>query len=192
MRIARGFVRHDYYISAALLLVTLAVVVPKAHSHGLKGALLALAGVAAVVVAGAALLLGATWMLERGGLRRWLGHGLRGLGFGLLGAVLGTTLVHGHGLSVAGENRASLLAGILGALAGMLLHRRLGPERFWPAFGRFGFALLGSLVFGCLGILAGDWGVSLGVLAPLVVFAILAASGRIVPPSGRDHPASPG
>lgn len=130
-----------------------------------------------------AVLAGAGWLLQWEGARRWLGAGLRWAGFGLLGAVLAATLVHGHGLSTAWEDRVALLAGILGAAAGARWHRRLGPERFWPAFGRFGFALLGSLVLGILGILGpGEWGVALGVLAPLLVFAVLAARGRIVPP----------
>ena len=38
-----GFVRYECYLVPALLLVVLAVVVPEAHNHGWKGALVALA-----------------------------------------------------------------------------------------------------------------------------------------------------
>ena len=41
-----GFVRYECYLVPALLLVVLAVVVPEAHNHGWKGALVALAGTA--------------------------------------------------------------------------------------------------------------------------------------------------
>lgn len=184
----RGFVQFEWYLLAAVLLVALAVVVPEARRHGPQGALVALGWVAGVLIAALGLLLGATWLLGRDGPRRWLGALFRGLGAGFLAALLGTALVHGHGLTAAGEDRVGLGAGILGAVAGALLHRRLGPARFRTAFRRFCLALLGSLLFGILGILGpGDWGVDLGILAPLLVFALLAACGRIVPPAG-DRP----
>ena len=182
-RSGRGFVQFEWFILAAVLLTVLAVVLPEARKHGLMGALVALGWVAGVAAGAAGLLAAGTWMLGQGGLRRWLGAGFRFLAAGFVAAVLASALAHGHGLSATGEDRAALAAGVLGAVAGTLLHRRLGPARFWPVCRRFGLALLGSFLLGILGILGpGEWGVDMGILIPLLVFAILAASGRIVPP----------
>jgi hypothetical protein len=184
-------VRFEFYLLAAFLGLTLAVVVPEARTHGLRGALLVLAGSAGVLGAGFALLAGATWMLEETGrpdtagsaARAWVGGLLR---FGLCGCIAALvcgSLVAWHGLSLAAENGVTLGAGAVGGAAGVLLHLRLGPERYWTAFGRLAIALLASLLFGLLGILGpGNWGVDLGILAPLGVFVLLAAAGRIVPP----------
>ena len=188
----RGFVRHDFFILAAIVCITLAVAVPQALRHGPKGALLALLGVAGVLVMGAGVLFAITWLTEQRGRTdlggrdtafRWVGHLLRFILFGLLASVLGAALMAGHGLSPATENLVALVSGILGGVGGGLLYHRLGPARLWPAFGRFCLALLGSFVGGILGILGpGNWGVALGILIPLLIFAILAAAGRIVPP----------
>ena len=185
-----GFVRHDFHIALAILLLTLAVGVPQALKHGLRGALTAVAGLVCGLAVLAGLLLGATWLLERGGARNggpaaWLALGLRFLLFGLISALLGDALVLWHGLGPGGEDLATLGAGVLGGTCGCFLYQRLGPPRFWPAFGRFCLALLGSLAGGLLGILGpGNWGVDLGILVPLLIFAILAARGRIVPKAG--------
>lgn len=89
----------------------------------------------------------------------------------------------GHGLSPVTQNLVSLAAGVLGGLFGGFLHHRLGPARFWPAFGLFCLTLLGSFLGGILGILGPEnWGVDIGIMIPLLIFAILAAAGRIVPP----------
>lgn len=152
-----------------------------------------LAGIVAALVA-------IFWLIERmaepvqggqGPVFRWLGHLLRFLLFGLISSVLGTALVHGHGLSLFEENLVALVAGAAGGMVGCLLHLRLGHARFWPAFGRFCLALVGSLFGGMFGILGpGNWGVDIGILAPLLLFAILAAAGRIVPPKQEVLPSA--
>jgi hypothetical protein len=188
-----GFVRYECYLVPALLLVVLAVLVPEAHNHGWKGALVALAGIAALLAAGLGVLVGGAWLMERTGrpgsvLGAALRHGLRCLLCAGIAAGLGLALVAQHGLPVAVENGVSLVAGALGGAAGLLLHFRLGPERFWTAFGRLLFALAGSLLFGLFGILGpGNWGVDLGILVPLLIFAIFAACGRVVPPPAEDR-----
>lgn len=188
----RGFFRYDYTILAAILCLVLAVVVPQAHKHGLKGALVALAGVGGVLAGGLGLLIGGSWLLDRkerpgwgDWVRRGFGHVFGFCLFGLLASAVAAALVGQHGLSPAAENRVALCAGILGGLSGERVRHRLGPERFWPAFGLLGFALLGSLLGGILGILGpGNWGVDIGVLTPLLIFAALSAAGRI----GRPAP----
>ena len=188
----RGFVRHDCFILVAVILVAMAVVIPQAQKHGLKGALMALLVVVIALAGIMAALFAISWLIERmaepvsggqGAFFRGLGHLLRFLLFGLISSLLGTALAFGHGLSLIGENLVALGAGAAGGMGGCLLHQRLGPTRFWPSFGRFCLALVGSLFGGMFGILGpGNWGVSIGILLPLLIFAILAAIGRIVPP----------
>jgi hypothetical protein len=182
----RGFVRPDLYILAAILGLALAVVVPQAVKHGLKGALVALGGLVLVVAACLGALFLATWLLEgRGLFQRGAGHLARFLLFGLMASAVGSALVVWHGLSPAVENGVALASGLLGGGSGCLLHHHLGPSRFWSFFGRLCLALLGSLVGGLLGILLlGSWGVTLGVLVPLLLFALLTVAGRTVPASG--------
>lgn len=188
---ARGFVRHDLMILLAVICLTLVVVVPQASKHGLRGALLALLGVAGVLAAGVGLLISAIWLFEQASHpgSGWRGSAFRGLGhlsrfslFGLVAAILGTALLAGHDVGVVAGNWVSLTCGLLGGAGGCHLHGRLGPARFWIAFRRFGLALLGSFIGGILGILGPEnWGVGLGILIPLLVFAVLAATGHIVP-----------
>jgi hypothetical protein len=170
------------FIGAALLLLTLAVVVPQAQKHGFKGALVALLFVAAVV---AAVVLALPTAGRTGVLVRLVGHGLRFLLFGFITSLVAAALVIWHGLGVHLEDALSLGAGALGGAGGCLLYHRLGAERFWIFFGRLCLALVGSLFGGFFGILVpGNWGVDLGVLVPLLVFLILMATGRIIPPRG--------
>jgi MFS family permease len=194
----RGFVSPDLFILAAVLGVILAVVLPQAFKHGWRGALLAFFLMVGVLLAILGLILGAAWLLSKfkwsesgwqGHLSRWGGHLLRLLVFGIMTSILGSCLMLWHGLSLTAENGVAVGSGILGGVCGDLLHHRLGPARFWPAFGLFCLALLGSLFGGMLGILGpGNWGVDLGILLPILVFAILAARGRIVPPPGGASP----
>lgn len=196
----RGFVRHDLYILAAAVLLLVAVVIPQALRYGFQGALLATLGALGGLVLLAGLLLLATWVIEQAGnpgpgwwglAFRGAGHGGRFALFGVMAAVLGISLVHGHGLSAAGEDLASLASGALGGAVGCWLRHHLGPARFWPAFGRFCLALLASFIGGILGILGpGTWWVDLGILIPLLMFAILAATGRIVPHASSVSPPS--
>ena len=196
----RGFVRHDLFILAAVVFLALAVVIPQALKHGLKGALIALLGVAAVLAAVVGVLFAITWLIEqvgrpgtggRGALFRWVGHLLRFILFGFLASLIGAALVVWHGLSPAMQDLVSLAFALFGGGVGSLLYHRLGPARFWPAFGLFCLALLGSFLGGILGILGpGNWGVDIGILVPLLIFAILAASGRIVPPREGVPPPS--
>ena len=190
----RGFVRHDLYLLAAVVGLALAVVVPQARRHGLAGALLALLAVAGVLAATVGLLLAITWLIQRlgqpgpgwrGGLARWVGHLLRFTLFGSLASVLAAGLCAWHGLTPAGADLVALAAALLGGTAGCLTRHHLGPNRFWPAFRRLCLALVGSFLGGILGILGpGNWGVGIGILVPLLIFALLAASGKIVPPAG--------
>lgn len=194
----RGFVRHDLYILVAAILLAAAVVIPQALRHGFKGALLATLGVLGILALLAGLLFLVTWVIEqvastgpgwRGFAFRGVGHGARFALFGTMAAVIGASLVHGHGLSGAGEDATSLASGALGGAAGCWLRHHLGPARFWPAFGLFCLALLAALIGGILGILGpGARGVDLGILIPLLIFAILAAAGRVVP---RTPPVPP-
>jgi hypothetical protein len=190
----RGFGRYEIPILIAVLLITLAIVIPEARNNGPKGALMALLGIAGFLAAAIGILFGAGWLAGQAGrpgslwgvALRWVGHGLRFVLFGVLAAGLGTALVALHGLSPAAENLVSLVAGALGGVAGVGLYFRWGSNRFWTAFGRFSFALMGSLLLGLLGILGpGNWGVDLGILIPLLVFGIFAAAGRVVPPPER-------
>lgn len=196
-----GFVRHDCFILVAIILVAMAVVIPQAQKHGFKGALVALLMVGVFLAGIMAVLYAISWLIERmaepvqggqGIVFRWLGHLLRFLLFGLISSVLGTALAHGHGLSLVGENLVALVSGTFGGVVGCLLHHRLGPIRFWPSFGRFCLALVGSLFGGMLGILGPEnWGVGIGILIPLLVFAILVVAGRIIPPKeGESLPPS--
>lgn len=189
-----GFVRYELYLGASLLVVILAVVVPQAVKHGFKGALFALLGLAGVVAGAVLVLLALNWLVEAlqgpkagwaGMLARLVGFALRFLLFGLITALVAEALILWHGLGVHLEDAVALGAGALGGAGGCLLHHRLGAGRFWLVFGRLCLALVASLFGGLLGILIpGNWGVDLGVLAPLLVFGVLVAAGRIVPPRG--------
>jgi len=175
----------------AFMGVSLAVALPQFLWHGWRRGLLSLFAVALAAMAVWGLLVFFVWIAGDQGSEghgrkaktlRALGHGLRFLFFGLVTAILGVALVGGHGLGRTVEDTVSLGSGLAGAFAGLLLRRRLGPSRFWVAFRRFGWALLGSFVGGILGILGPEgWGITLGILVPLLVFAILACLGRIVP-----------
>jgi len=179
-------------ILVALLLVVLAVVLPAFLQRGWRQGMLALGLVAALALALVALAWTLGWLLgthggEGCGWRsRFLaasGHLFRFLLCGLIAAILGVALIAEHGLGVGVENSVAAVSGGAGGLAGCLLYWRLGARRFWTAFRRLGLALLGSFLGGILGLLGPEkWGVTLGVLVPLLVFAIFASAGRIVPP----------
>jgi len=188
-----GFVRYDWMLLLALVGVTLAIVLPQFLRHGWRRGLVSLLVVGLLVAAGVALLMFFVWLLGNVGRegRGWRDRALQGLGhllrfflFGLMAAILGVALVGGHHLGVAVEDIVSLGVGLLGGPGGCLLHRRLGPPRFWVAFRRLCLALLGSLLGGILGILGPEpWSVPMGILMPLLLFGVLAAFGRIVPPA---------
>lgn len=188
----RGFVRFELYLTAAALLIALAVLVPEVRNHGWKAGLVALLGIILTLAAIIGVLVGISWLVElagregsaAGAAARWLGHVLRFALCACLGAGLATALAAQHGLPVRAQNVVSLAGAALGGAAGAWLRVRLGPGRYWIAFGRLALALAGSLLFGLFGILVpGNWGVDLGIMVPLLVFAILAACGRIVPPA---------
>ena len=197
----QGFVRHDLFIAAAVLCLALAVVIPQAQKHGLKGALLALLLVAGGLAAVVGVFVAIGWLIElatspasgwRARILRWAGDGLRFALFGLIASALGAGLCVFHGLARTTEDLIGLGAAGLGGVVGCLIHHRLGPVRFWPAFRRFCLALLGSFLGGMLGILGpGNWGVTIGILVPLLIFGILAAVGRIVPPPEGAAPPVP-
>jgi hypothetical protein len=172
--------------------MALAVLIPEVHNHGWKAGLVALLGIVLALAAIIGILVGVSWLVElagregsaAGAAARWVGPILRFALCACLGAGLATALVAQHGLPVRAENAVSLAGAALGGAAGAWLHLRLGPGRYWTAFGRLALALAGSLLFGLFGILGpGNWGVDLGIAVPLLVFAILAACGRIVPPA---------
>jgi hypothetical protein len=188
-------------ILAAFFLVLLAVAVPEWRLHGARQGLLAIirVGAWAAVLLGGLLL--AIWLLEGGqgerdgwrtGLSRGVGRLLRFLASAWIAAILGAALAAGHGLGPALENRIAMAAGLLGGLTGSFLGHELGATRFWMVFRRFCLALLGSFVLGILGLLLpGAWGPDVGILLPILVFAVLALSGRIVPPREAMLPHAP-
>ena len=194
-RLESGFVRFDLYILLALILLSLAIIVPQYLKHGPKGAFIAFLGVAGTVIGGIAVLLFVAWLAENIGRKgtgkvdlvlRGAGHLLRFLLFGLIASIIATGLVAGHDLKADGENLVSLCAAGAGGAAGSLLFHHLGSARFWPAFGWFCLALLGSLFGGILGLLGpGSWWTDAGILVPLLIFTVLAAMGRIAPPAEK-------
>lgn len=187
----RGFVRHEFMILAALILIVLAVALPRLLKEGWKSALLSLLPVAGILVGVIALLVFVVWLqtnLDREGegwrdkAFRGTGHLLRFLLFAFVGLVVATAVVAQHRLGPALEAVIPLTIAAACGAAGLHLHHRLGKTRFWPAFGKFGLALLGSLFGGILGILGPEpWAVDAGILLPILVFVILASLGRITP-----------
>lgn len=183
-----GFVRHDFLLLAALLLMALVIAVPRLLRGEVRGALAGLLVLALVVLAGLALLLVAGWLsgaadrpAEGWSARaaRAVGHLLRFALFGFIAALVAAALAANHGAGPRGQDGAALLAGVLGGLAGLGLHLRLGAARFWPAFRRFALALLGSFVLGVLALLGpAPWSVDAGVLLPLLAFLVLALRAR--------------
>lgn len=191
----QGFARPDYLILVAFLLVLLAVAVPEWFFHGARQGLLAIVRVGAWTVALLGGLFILVWLLEggqRSGLSRGSGHLLRFLVSGLIAAALAAALAGGHGLGSAFENQLSLVAGLLGGLMGICLGFWLGAARFWTVLRRFCLTLLGSLVLGILGLLfPSAWGPDIGIILPILVFVILALSGRVVPPHEGPLPSAP-
>ena len=199
-----GFARHDLFILAALVLLALAIVLPRLlHGQWLR-ALLGLLVLAGAVLGGLGLLLAVDWVQQQsdrpaGGWQRVLSRAVGDLGrvclFGFIGAALASALAANHRLGPRLEDRAALGLGALGAAGGLALYHRLGKARFWPAFGWFALALLGAFAGGILGLLGPDpWGVDLGILAPLLLFLVLALLGHVAPapvrhdPDSRSHP----
>ncbi|MDR3682923.1 MAG: hypothetical protein P4L11_04260 [Geothrix sp.] len=133
------------------------------------------------------------WPRHRAGrgrrLSRALGTLLRFGLFGLIGVAVASALAANHHLGGRGEDLVGGLAGGLTGLLGTGLYHRLGRARFWPLFGWFALALLGSFVGGILGILGPEpWSIDAGILVPPVLFLILALSGRL---GTRQRAASP-
>ncbi len=194
----QGFVRYDLFIAVAMLCLALAVIIPQSQKHGLKGALLALLLMGGLLAAVVGVLVAFGWLIELAGspVSGWRGKAIRGAGhalrfglFGLIASALGAGLCVFHGLARATEDFIILGAGLLGGGSACLLHHFLGPARFWPAFRRFCLALLGSFLGGILGILGpGNWGVTIGILVPLLLFTLLAALGRMAPPPAGAAP----
>jgi hypothetical protein len=189
-------VRHDLYLSLALVLVALALVIPRLLRGDWLGALVALLSLAGLVLAVIGILVASQWLHGQSDGAGW-GHRLSmavgillrfGL-FGFIGAVIASGLAANHHLGVQGENCAG---GVVGGLTGFLgtgLYHRLGKARFWPLFGWFALSLLGSFLGGILGILGPEpWSIDAGILIPLVLFLILAVTCRI---GTRQREASP-
>jgi hypothetical protein len=193
-----GFVRHDLYLAAALLLVALALAVPRLLRGDWLGALGALLSLAGLVLALLGLLVAGQWLQDRADRPGW-GRGLAlALGsllpfglWGLIGAGLASALAANHRLGKDGANLAAGLAGGLTGLLGLVLYHRLGKARFWPLSRRFALALLGSFLGGILGILGPEpWSIDAGLLVPLGLFLALALSGRLrsSPPAEPPEP----
>lgn len=194
---ARGFVRHEFYLVLSLLLVALALVVPKlVHGDG-RSALISLLYLAGIILVALGVLLAITWLSQqeaqpalgwRGRAVQIAGHLVRFLLFGFMGLVIATTLVAQHSLRGLAGTLVPLGMGALSGCSGLYLYHRIGKARFWSGFRWFGLALLGSFVGGILGILGPEpWSVDAGILLPLFLFLILALSGRIGPPV-REEP----
>ena len=179
--------RYDYYLFLALVLVALALVVPKLLRGDWSGALLSILFLAGLVLAILGILLASLWLYEQSHGAGWghklsmaLGSLLRFGLFGSIGAVIASGLAANHHLGGRGENLAGGIAGGLAGLLGTGLYHRLGEARFWPGFGWFALSLLGSFMGAILGILGPEpLSIDAGVLIPLVLFLILALSGRI-------------
>jgi hypothetical protein len=179
-------------ILLAVILVALAVIIPQAHKYGWRGALLALVMVLAVLAALVGVLVGLFWLAEqlhnpgtgwRGRAFRLLGHLLRFALCAAIGAILMSGLLAEQGLGTRLMDALAAVAGLLGGVVGGLAYRAWGAARFWVVFRRFCMTLLGSFFGGILGLLApGRWGVPLGILLPLLLFALLFLAGRILPP----------
>lgn len=178
-----GFVRYDWILLIALLLLVVLAVGPAWALHGGARALRNLAWIGVWVGAGLVLLLLVVWLSDpqkgETSASAWLRNAtvflLRFLLFAFLGAGLGAALAAGPGYSASVQNGASLTGGAVFGVLGNALYWRLGPTRFWPGFGRFMLALLASFMLGLLGLLVpGDWGVDAGILLPLAVFLVLA------------------
>jgi vacuolar-type H+-ATPase subunit I/STV1 len=186
-----GFVRHDLFLLVALVLLALAIAVPRLLQGQWKGALLGLLVLAGVVLGGLGLLLAMDWLQQasdrpaRGWsdrLARALGHLLRFVLFGLIGAVAASALAVNHGLGAHGQDLAAAGTGLAAGLLGTALYLHLGEARFWPAFRWFGLALLGSFLAGILALLGPEpWSVDAGILIPLLVFLVFALRGRVAP-----------
>ena len=194
-----GFVRHDLYILIAVVLIALAIILPRFVQHGLRAGLIASLYVAGAVAGGIGILFLATWLLENTGREGsgWGDRALRGFGgllrfllFGLTVTIIVTALVSGHALAVDNINLVSLVAAGFGGLCGSLLYRHLGPTRFWPPFRQFCLTLLGSFVGGVIGMIGGVWWTDIGILAPILIFMALIITGRIVPPMGAAEASS--
>ena len=197
-----GFIRYELYILVAFLLVALAVTVPKLLQGDWKGAALSglfLMGVA-LTVGGCFLLL--AWMQANVGRpgtgwcdKAWrgLGHGLRFILLGSLGLIVATAILARHRLGPVSENAILLFFAAACGTTGAILYRRLGKTRFWQAFAKLFLALLGSLFGGLLGMLGPEpWAVDAGILVPILLFIVLAAMGRIVPPRDSGSGSKPG
>ena len=107
-------------------------------------------------------------------LRFWL--------YGFVGAVTAAALAANHHLGAHGEDLAAGVGRSLTGILGTFLYQQLGRAQFWPAFGWFTLALLGSFIGGILELLGPEpWAIDAGILIPMVLFLILALSGRVGP-----------
>lgn len=195
---AAGFVRHEFYLLLALVLLALALAVPRLIRGDGLGALISLLALVGLVLAALGLLLGITWLsqgMDRPGTgwrdRAFQTAGLlvRFLFFGFIGLVIATALVVQHGPGPRAGTLIPLGMGALSGSCGLYLYHRLGKSRFWAGFMWFGLALLGSFIGGILGILGPEpWSVDAGILIPLVLFLMLALSGRIGPKQRQESP----
>jgi len=180
-------VRHDLYLFLALVLVALALVIPRLLRSDWLGALLSLLSLAGLVLAVIGILVAGQWLHGQSDGEGWrnklsmaVGILLRFGLFGLIGAAIASGLAANHHLGAQGENWAGGVAGGLTGFLGTGLYHRFGKARFWPLFGWFALSLLGSFMGGILGILGPEpWSVDAGILIPLVLFLILALSGRM-------------
>ncbi len=181
--------RYDYYLVLALVLVALALVVPRLLRGDWLGALVSFLSLAGLVLAVLGILVASLWLYEQSDgagrghkLSMAVGFLLRFVLFGSIGAVIASGLAANHHLGGRGENLAGGIAGGLAGFLGTGLYHRLGKARFWPVFGWFALSLLGSFMGTILGILGPEpWSVDAGILIPLVLFLALALalSGRI-------------
>lgn len=195
-----GFVRHDLFILVALVLLALAIVVPRLLKGQWRGALLGLLILAGAVLGGLVLLLAVDWLqrASEGPTLGWsdraaraMGHLLRFVLFGFIGAVIASALAENHSLGAHGENLAALGVGAAAGTLGTALYLHFGKARFWPVFGGFALALLGSFIGGILGILGPEpWSVDAGILLPLLLFLVLAFRhrGTVPPPEETPNP----
>lgn len=185
-----GHARPELLILVACIGIGLATAIPAFQKQGVKGALIALATTFGTVIGGIAAIILLIWLFHN--IHREVANRqdllIRSLArlflfafFCFCGIFMALPIAVVPELGKS-EPASYLVAAVL-AITFYLLHFKLGSDRFWPAFGKFCGTLVVSLFAGMFGMLSpGPWGIRLGAALPLLIFGVLLAYGKIVPP----------